>query len=434
MEQRKFRFETLQVHAGYTPEPTTQACAVPIYQTSAYHFKSSEHGANLFALKEFGNIYTRLMNPTTDVFEQRMAALEGGVAALAVASGHSAELIALTNIMKQGDNFVSSPYLYGGSYNMFKTSLANFGIECRFANGLDPVDFEMLIDHNTKAIYVESIGNSNFSIPDFEALAELAHGYGIPLIVDNTFGAAGYLCRPIEHGADIVVESATKWVCGHGTSMGGVIIDAGRFDWGSGKFPLISEPSQSYHGMNLWETFGSIAFIIKCRVEGVRDLGPCISPFNSFMMIQGLETLSLRVEREAQNALSLARYFEKHPQVAEVAYSGLEGDKYHDMAKKYLRNGFGCVLSVVLKGSKEQSVRFVESLQVVSHLANVGDTKTLIIQPAATTHQQLSPEALKGAGIQPTTLRISVGIEHIDDLIEDFDKAFEAAFDGAVKQ
>lgn len=427
MAKSNFRFETLQVHAGQTPDSDTLSCAVPLYQTSAYHFKSTEHGANLFALKEFGNIYTRLQNPTTDVFEKRMAALEGGLAALAVSSGHSAQLITITNLMKCGDNFVSSPYLYGGSYNQFRSTFANMGIECRFANGLDPVDFEMLVDHNTKAIFVESIGNSNFSIPDFEGLARLAHEYDIPLIVDNTLGAGGYLCRPIDHGADIVVESATKWICGHGTSMGGIIIDSGRFNWNNGKFPQIAGPSASYHGLNMWEAFGNIAFIIKCRVEGLRDMGTCISPFNSFTMIQGLETLSLRVEREAANALALARYFEKHPQIKSVSYPGLESDPNHAMAKRYLRNGFGCVLSVVLNGTKEQGVRFVESLEVVSHLANMGDCKTLIIQPSATTHQQLSPEALRSAGLEPTTLRISVGIEHIDDLIDDFDRAFVAA-------
>lgn len=424
---KKLRFETLQVHAGQTPDSDTLSRAVPIYQTSAYMFRSAEHGADLFALKEPGNIYTRLQNPTTDVFEKRMAELEGGAAALALSSGHSAQMIALTAIMKQGDNFVSSPYLYGGSYNQFKCTFANFGIECRFANGLDAVDFEMLIDHNTKAIYVESISNSNFSLPDFEALATLAHSYDIPLIVDNTFGAGGYLCRPIQWGADIVVESATKWICGHGTTMGGVIIDAGRFDWNNGKFPLISEPSPSYHGMNFIENFGNIAFIVKCRVEGLRDMGPCISPFNSFMLLQGLETLSLRVEREAQNAMALANYFAAHPMVEKVNYPGLKNHVTHELANKYLHNGFGCVLSIDLKGTKEQAVKFVEALEIVSHLANVGDAKTLIIQPSATTHQQLDAAALRGAGIGESMLRISVGIEHIDDLIDDFESAFKAA-------
>ena len=426
-EQRDMKFETLQVHAGQTVDSDTHSRAVPIYLTSAYLFNSAEYGAKLFALEEPGNIYTRLQNPTTDVFEKRVAALEGGLAALAVSSGHSAQLIALTALMKEGDNFVSSPYLYGGSYNQFKIAFRNFGIECRFSNGLDPVDFEMLIDQNTKAIYVESISNSNYSVPDFEALASLAHSYGIPLIVDNTFGACGYLCRPIDYGADIVVESATKWICGHGTAMGGVIVDAGRMDWSNGRFPLISEPSESYHGLNLLERFGKAAFITKCRVEGLRDLGPCISPFNSFMMLQGLETLSLRVEREAENALKLARYFAAHPQVESVCYAGLENHPTHEMAKRYLTHGFGCVLSVVLKGDKQQAVKFVEGLHLVSHLANVGDAKTLIIQPAATTHQQLDAAALEACGIAETMLRISAGIEHIDDLIADFEAAFAAA-------
>lgn len=415
------------MHAGQSPDSDTLSRAVPIYQTSAYMFRSAEHGANLFSFKEFGNIYTRLQNPTTDVFENRMAALEGGAAALALSSGHSAQMIALTAFIKQGDNFVSSPFLYGGSYNQFKCTFANFGIGCKFAASLDPADFERLIDKDTKALYVESISNSNFSVPDFEALAEVAHRNGIPLVVDNTFGAGGYLCRPIQWGADIVVESATKWICGHGTTMGGVIVDAGRFDWNNGKFPLLSEPSPSYHGLNYLETFGNVAFVLKCRVEGVRDLGPCISPFNSFMLLQGLETLSLRVEREAANAMALARYFEKHPMVEKVNYPGLENHPTHSLAKKYLQNGFGCVLSIDLKGTKEQAVAFVESLELVSHLANVGDAKTLIIQPSATTHQQLDAEALRNAGIGESMLRISVGIEHIDDLIADFDGAFAAA-------
>lgn len=430
MDEKKednLRFETLQVHGGQTVDGETLSRAVPIYQTTAYLFKNAEHGANLFALKEFGNIYTRLQNPTTDVLEKCAAALEGGVAALAVASGHSAQLVALTNIMRMGDNFISSPYLYGGTFNQFRNTFRGFGIECRMTKSLAPADFEALIDDRTKAIYFESISNSNFSVPDFEALAAMAHRHGIPVIVDNTFGACGYLCRPIDHGADIVVESATKWMGGHGTSMGGVIVDAGRFDWGSGRFPMIDGPSESYNGLNMWKTFGSIAFIIKCRVEGLRDLGPAIAPINSFLILQGMETLSLRVEREASNALALARWFEQHPQVGSVSYPGLESHPTHEMAKKYLRHGFGCVLSVVLRGTREQATKFVESLELVSHLANVGDNKTLIIQPAATTHSQLSAEALTAAGLSESTLRISVGIEHIDDLKDDFMRAFAAA-------
>lgn len=417
------KFETIQVHAGYTPEQT-HSRTVPIYQTTAYTFESAEHGSNLFALKEFGNIYTRLQNPTTDTFEKRVAALEGGIAALATSSGHAAQMIAITNIMKAGDNFVSSPFLYGGTFNQFKVAFKNFGIDCRFANGLAPVDFEMLIDENTKAIYVETIGNPTFAVPDFDALSALAKRYDLPLIVDNTFGAGGYLCRPIDFGANVLVESATKWIGGHGTSMGGVIVDAGNFNWANGKFPMLSEPSDSYHGMKFCETFGNLAYIIRCRVEGMRDLGPCIAPFNSFMLIQGMETLSLRVQRQADNTLALARYFESHPKVEKVFYGGLESDPQHANSKKYLKNGFGCVLGVVLKGSKEDSVNFVDSLKLVSHLANVGDNRTLIIQPSATTHSQLSEKELKAAGIEPTLLRISLGIEHIDDIKADFEQAF----------
>lgn len=425
MSQRNFHFETLQVHAGQTPDSDTLSRAVPIYQTTSYVFKDSEHGANLFALKEFGNIYTRLTNPTTDVLEQRIAALEGGLAGVVVASGHSAQLVALTTLLKNGDNFVSSPFLYGGSYNQFKVSFKKFGIECRLGKTDKAEDLRPLIDENTKLIYLETIGNPSFSIPDFEAISTLAKEFDIPVVVDNTFGACGYLARPIKHGADIVIESATKWIGGHGTSMGGVIVEGGNYNWGSGKFPQLSEPSEGYHDLNFFETFGQLAFIIKCRAEGLRDLGPCISPFNSFLLLQGLETLSLRVQREADNTLALARFLEKHPKVEKVFYPGLESDPNHANAKKYLHNGFGCVLSVVLKGNKEDTAKFVESLQLVSHLANVGDAKTLIIQPSATTHQQLSEEAQLAAGVLPTLLRVSLGIEHIDDIIEDFEEAFK---------
>lgn len=428
-DTKGFRFETLQVHAGHDVDSDTLSRVVPIYQTTAYLFKNAEHGSDLFALKEFGNIYTRLQNPTTDVFEKRAAALEGGIAALAVASGHSAQVIALTNIMKCGDNMVTSPHLYGGTYNQFKNTFRNLGIDCRFTRGIGPAYFEELIDENTKALYVESISNSNFSIPDFDGLAEVAHKHGIPLIVDNTFGACGYLCRPFDHGADIIVESATKWMGGHGTSMGGVIIDSGRFDWGNGKFPLISEPSESYHGLNMLETFGNLAFIIKCRVEGLRDLGPAIAPINSFLILQGLETLSLRVQREADNAMELAGWFAAHPQVESVNYPGLENHPTYKEAVKYLKNGYGCVLSIILKGTKQQAEKFVDSLKLVSHVANVGDNKTLIIQPSATTHSQLDGDALEAAGIAETMLRISAGIEHIDDLKADFEQAFKAAAD-----
>lgn len=423
------KFETLQLHAGHEIDQDTFSRAVPLYQTSSYVFKDSQHGANLFALKEFGNIYTRLMNPTTDVFEKRMAALEGGIAALAVASGHAAQFIALNNILKQGDNIVTSPFLYGGTYNQFKVSFKNLGIDARFAKDDTAESFAPLIDENTKALYVETIGNPGFSVPDFEKLADLANANDIPLFVDNTFGAGGFLCQPIKHGAAIVVESATKWIGGHGTSIGGVMVDSGKFNWGNGKFPQFTEPSEGYHGLKFWEVFGSdgpfgnIAFAIRARVEGLRDFGPAISPFNSFLLLQGLETLSLRVERTCQNALEIAKWLEGHPKVETVNYPGLESSKYHDLANKYLKNGYGGVLSFTTKGSKSSTTELVDNLKLVSHLANVGDAKTLIIQPAATTHQQLSEEAQKEAGVTPNLLRLSVGIEHIDDIKADLDQA-----------
>jgi O-acetylhomoserine (thiol)-lyase len=426
----KYHFETLQVHAGQEADPTTLSRAVPIYQTTSYLFRSSEHGANLFALKEFGNIYTRLQNPTTDVFEKRIAALEGGVAALAVSSGHAAQFIALNNILQQGDNFVSTSHLYGGTSNQFKVSFKRCGIEVRFAKNDSPEELEKHIDSKTKAIYLETIGNPSFNIPDFEVIAQLARKYDIPLIVDNTFAGGGYLCRPIEHGANIVVESATKWIGGHGTSMGGVIVDGGNYNWGNGKFPQFSEPSEGYHGLVFWNEFGAnspfgnIAFIVRARVEGLRDFGPAISPFNSFQLLQGLETLSLRMDRHTRNALALAQWLESHPRVERVNYPGLVSSPFHSLARKYLRNGFGGVLSFTIKGAKDKATRFVDSLQLVSHLANVGDAKTLIIQPSATTHQQLSDEEQLAAGVQPTLLRVSVGIEHIDDIIADFEQAF----------
>ncbi len=429
MSTQKQKFETLQVHAGHTPDQDTLSRAVPIYQTTSYVFKNSEHAANLFGLKEFGNIYTRLMNPTTDVFEKRMAALEGGVGALAVASGHAAQFIAITNIAGTGDNFVSSPYLYGGSYNQFKVTFKNIGINARIAEDLNPSNFEKLIDGKTKAIYLETIGNPSFNIPDFEKFATLAKKYDLPLIVDNTFGCGGALFRPLEHGAHIVVESATKWIGGHGTSIGGVIVDGGNFNWGNGKYPAFTEPSEGYHGLKFWEVFGTdgpfgnIAFIIRARVEGLRDYGPAISPFNSFQLIQGLETLSLRVERHIQNTELLAKWLQNHPKVEAVSYPGLKGDENYALANKYLKKGAGAVLSFTLKGSKENAIQLVNNLELVSHLANVGDVRTLIIQPSATTHSQLSEKEQLAAGIQPAQLRVSVGIEHIDDIIADFEQA-----------
>lgn len=426
---KKYRFETLQLHAGQEVDPTTNSRAVPIYQTTSYTFNSAEHGANLFALKEFGNIYTRLMNPTTDVLEKRIAALEGGVAALAVASGHSAQMITILNIMEQGANIVSSAYLYGGSYNQFKVSFPRIGINTKFVSSNNPADFEAQIDENTRAIYTETIGNPEFSIPDFEGLAKVAQKHGIPLIVDNTFGAGGYLCQPIKYGANIVTTSATKWIGGHGTSMGGVIVDAGNFDWGNGKFPLFTEPSAGYHGLKFWDVFnpntdfGNIGFIIRARVEGLRDFGPAISPFNSFLILQGIETLSLRVDRICENALQIAKWLEQHPKIETVNYPGLETNKYHSLAKKYLTNGFGGVLTFRVKGGQKQGENLIDNLELISHLANVGDAKTLIIQPASTTHQQLSGSEQLSAGVFPNLLRLSVGIEHIDDIKEDLEQA-----------
>lgn len=427
------RFETLQLHAGQEIDETTRSRAVPIYQTSSYTFKDTTHGANLFALKEFGNIYTRIMNPTTDVFEKRIAALEGGVAAVATASGQAAQFLALNNILQAGDSLVSTSHLYGGTYNQFKVSFKRLGIEARFAENDEPATLEKLIDHTTKAIYLESIGNGEFNVPDFEAISAVAKKHDIPLVVDNTFGAGGYLFQPLKHGANIVVASATKWIGGHGTSVGGIIVDGGNFNWGNGKFPQFSEASEGYHGLNFWEVFGdnnplglpNVAFAIRTRVEGLRDFGPAISPFNSFLLLQGLETLSLRVERTVENALKLAQWLENHELVEKVNYPGLASSKYHDLAKKYLKKGFGGVFTFNLRGGKATAEKFTNSLKLVSHLANVGDSKTLIIHPSSTTHQQLSAAEQKAAGIDANLLRVSVGIEHIEDIKADFEQAFE---------
>jgi len=429
--ENNYRFETLQLHAGQEVDPTTGARAVPIYQTTSYVFNDSEHAANLFGLKEFGNIYTRIMNPTTDVFEKRIAALEGGVAALATSSGQSAQFLALTNILESGDNFVSTSYLYGGTYNQFKVQFKRLGIQVKFVDGDDPGDFEKQIDDKTKAIYLESIGNPRFNIPEFRKIADVADKHGIPLIVDNTFGAAGFLCRPIDHGASIVVQSATKWIGGHGTSIGGVIVDAGTFNWGNGKFPIFTEPSEGYHGLKFWEVFGTdgpfgnIAFIIRARVEGLRDYGNALSPFNAFLMLQGLETLSLRVQRTCDNAIELAIWLEKQDWVEEVNYPGLENSPYHGLAKKYLQNGFGGVLTFNIKGGRDKAVKLIDSVKLISHLANVGDAKTLIIHPASTTHGQLSDDEQLASGVTPGMIRISTGIEHIDDICGDLVQAIK---------
>lgn len=429
--EKQLHFDTLQVHAGQEVDPTTGSRAVPIYQTSSYVFNDAEHGANLFALKEFGNIYTRIQNPTTDVFEKRIAALEGGVAALAVSSGQAAQFIALNNILESGDNFVSASNLYGGTYNQFKVGFKRLGVDVRFAEDADPVKIESLIDENTKAIYAETIGNPSFNVPDFESIAAIAQKHNIPFIVDNTFGAGGYIFKPLEHGANVVVESATKWIGGHGTSIGGVIVDGGNYDWGNGKFPQFSEPSEGYHGLVFSDIFGvngpfgNIQFIIRARVEGLRDFGPAISPFNSFLLLQGLETLSLRVQKHLDNTLEIARWLELHPQVEKVNYPGLITSPSHHLAKKYLKNGFGAVLSFQIKGDANKANQFIDSLELISHLANVGDAKSLIIHPSATTHQQLSDDEQKSAGVFPGLLRLSVGIEYIDDIKNDLQQAFD---------
>ncbi|REG99520.1 O-acetylhomoserine aminocarboxypropyltransferase/cysteine synthase family protein [Flavobacterium aquicola] len=428
---KNLKFETLQVHAGQIADPTTGSRAVPIYQTSSYVFENAQHGANLFALKQFGNIYTRLQNPTTDVFEKRVAALEGGIAALATASGQAAQFIALNNILEAGDNFVSSSNIYGGTYNQFKVAFKRIGVTVQFTKETTAEAFESLINENTKALYLETIGNPSYDIPDFDKIAAVAKKHDLPLIVDNTFGAGGYLFRPLEHGAAIVVESATKWIGGHGTSIGGVIVDGGTYNWGNGKFKQFSEPSEGYHGLVFADAFGvdspfgNIQFAIRARVEGLRDFGPAISPFNSFQLIQGLETLSLRVQRHVDNALEIAKWLEGHPQVEKVNYPGLESSPSYSNAQKYFKKGYGAVLSFQIKGDVTKADAFIDSLELISHLANVGDTKSLIIHPAATTHQQLSAEEQIAAGVFVGLLRLSVGIEHVDDIKADLQQAFD---------
>ena len=433
---QQWHFDTLQLHAGQQVDPHTKARAVPIYQTTSYAFDNAAHAADLFGLRKFGNIYTRIMNPTTDVFEQRIAALEGGVAAVATSSGQAAQFLALTNILQAGDNFISTSYLYGGTYNQFKVAFKRLGIEARFVDGDDPNEFARRIDKNTKAIYLETIGNPRLNIPDFEKFAQLAREYDLPLVVDNTFGAGGFLFRPIEHGANIVVESATKWIGGHGTSIGGVVVDGGNYNWGNGKFPQFTEPSEGYHGLKFWEVFGegnplglpNVAFAIRARVEGLRDFGPSLAPFNSFLLLQGLETLSLRVQRHVDNALALATWLEKHPQVEFVEYPGLKNNPYHTLAAKYLQHGFGGILNFGIKGGKEKASQLIDALKLASHLANVGDAKTLVIHPASTTHEQLSAEEQLVSGVRPNQVRVSAGIEHISDIIADFEQAIEKVF------
>jgi len=430
MSERKLKFDTLQVHAGQQADPTTGSRAVPIYQTTSYVFKNSEHAANLFALKEPGNIYTRIMNPTTDVFEQRVAALEGGVGALGVASGSAAIMYSILNIAKTGDEIVSASTLYGGTYNLFSATFPNFGIKVHFVDPDDPENFRKAINEKTKALFIETIGNPGINLIDIEAVAKIAHDNGIPLIIDNTFGTP-YLIRPIEFGADIVVHSATKFIGGHGTSIGGIIVDSGKFDWaGSGRFPELTEPDPSYHGIRYVADVGAAAYIIKARVQLLRNTGAAVSPFNSFLFIQGLETLSLRVERHVANTKIIAKYLKDHPQVTWVNYPSLEGDKYYGLAQKYLPKGAGSIFTFGIKGGAEAGIKFIDSLEIFSLLANVADAKSLVIHPASTTHSQLSEEELIVAGVTPDQIRLSIGIEDVEDLLDDLDQALAKAAQG----
>lgn len=424
---KQYRFETLQLHAGQEPDKETLSRAVPIYQTTSYTFNDADHAAQLFDLKEFGNIYTRIMNPTTSVFEERIAALEGGIAALATASGQSAITLAITTLAKAGDNIVAGSHLYGGTYNLFKNTFPRLGITVKFVNPDHPDEFRDAIDDRTKAVYLETIGNPKLSIPDFRSIAEIAHELNVPVIVDNTFGMGGYLSQPIANGADIVVHSATKWIGGHGTSIGGVIVDSGNFDWSAGRFPEFTTPHPGYHGLVFWKEFGNLSFILKARVELLRDIGAALSPFNSFLFLQGLETLSLRAERHCQNALALARWLRSRPEVEWVNYPGLPDNPYYVMANRYFReNLFGGIVVFGIKGGSDAGKAFINNIKLSSLLANVGDAKTLVIHPASTTHRQLPVEDQVKSGVTPDLIRVSVGIEHIDDIKEDFENAFKA--------
>ncbi len=426
MNNNELGFDTLQVHAGQDLDSATGARAVPIYQTTAYGFSDSEHAANLFALKENGHIYTRISNPTQEVLEARVAALEGGVGALAVASGHSAIVLSILNIAGAGDQIVSSSTLYGGTYNLFTHTFKKIGIEVDLVNADDPENFRKAITDKTKALYVETIGNPNINVADLEVIADIAHESGVPLIVDSTFNTP-YLLRPIDFGADIVVHSATKYIGGHGTSMGGIIVDAGKFNWDNGKFPGLSEPDPSYHGINYVKDVGTTAFITKARVQLLRDYGSAISPFNAFLLLQGLETLSLRMQKHCANAIEIAEYLENHPQVGWVNYPGLESNQYYDLAQKYLPKGQGAIFTFGLKGGIEAGKKFIDSLGIFSHLANVGDAKSLVIHPASTTHSQLTEEGLKAAGVSADMVRLSIGIEDVKDLIVDLEQAISKA-------
>jgi O-acetylhomoserine (thiol)-lyase len=425
-DERAFGFSTRALHAGHRPDSETGSRAVPIYQTTSYVFEDTEHAANLFNLQRFGNIYTRIMNPTTAVFEERMAALERGVGALALASGQAAQFIAITNLLGVGDEIVASKNLYGGTYTQFDVSFRRLGINTTFVDPDDAENFRRAITPRTRLIYGETIGNPVLSVLDIEAVAAVAHAANLPLMIDNTF-ASPYLCRPIEHGADIVLHSATKFIGGHGTSIGGVIVDSGKFPWDRGTFPQMLEPSKGYHGIRFHETFGDFAYIMKARVEGLRDYGPAVSPFNSFLFIQGLETLKLRMEAHSRNALDVARFLSSHPQVDWVNYPGLPSSRYHTLAQEYLPRGAGAILSFGIRGGLEAGRQFIESLQLFSHLANVGDAKSLVIHPASTTHQQLTDEEKQACGISDDMLRLSVGIEDIEDILWDLDRALATA-------
>lgn len=423
MDNRKYRFETLQVRAGQEIDPVSKGTAVPIYQSTAYVFDNMQYGVDLFSLKKEGNIYTRLNNTTTEVFEKRMAALEAGAAAVATASGQSSVLLSILNVAGMGDNIVASPFLYGGTFTMFAITLRDMGIQVRFAKSDSPSDLEALVDEKTKAVFIENLANPAFSIPDFEPIIEMARRHRICVMVDNTFGMAGYLFRPIEWGANVSVHSATKWICGHGTALGGVVVDGGNFEWTPEKYPLLAAPSESYHGVVYTEVFGNAAFAGRVRVDGLRNLGPAPSPFNSFLMLQGLETLSLRAERCCDNTLAVAEFLQKHPAVESVNYPGLKGNPYHELGKKYLKHGFGGVLTFRTKGGFDAAAELVEKLELILHVGSVGDAKSLIVHPASTTHSQLSPEEQVAAGVYPNMLRLSVGIENVDDLIYDLEHA-----------
>ena len=421
--EKKYRFETLQVRAGQEIDPVSKGTAVPIYQSTAYTFDDMQYGAELFELKRPGNIYTRITNTTNDVFEKRMAALEGGVAAVSTASGQSAVFLAVTNICGPGDNIVAQPYLYGGTFTMFAITLRDMGIEVRFAKSDNVADLEALVDGHTKAIFLENLGNPAFNVPDYEPIVEMARRKGVCVMVDNTFGMGGYLFRPFEWGANVSIHSATKWICGHGTALGGVVVDGGNFDWTPEKYPLLAAPSESYHGLVYKEVFGNAAFAGRVRVDGLRNIGPAASPFNSFLMLQGLETLSLRAERCCANALAIAEFLEGHPAVESVNYVGLKSNPYHELACKYLRNGFGGVLTFRVKGGFDAAAALVSRLELILHVGSVGDAKSLIVHPASTTHSQLSPEEQVAAGVYPNMLRLSVGIENVEDLIADLSAA-----------